>query len=181
MGSAVSDTVIQKVMLIQFQQRMQSITFETLMNQFLGRARVTRGFDAISIDNEIRNRFPELIKWIATDTYRDSIQLQLAGGHGVIVIIWFLFSIYLAWWSHSRVHFYRNPIAADDLMLDMVSIEWAAMAELHLRVNVQIRSLGRNLHRNWYDLLEVLIVSRLCSLQIGTTRKKESKVEKWKN
>lgn len=46
------------------------------------------------------------------------------------------------------------------------------MAVIHLRANVPIRSLGRNLHRNWYDLLEVLIVSRLCSLQIVQHGKK---------
>lgn len=73
---------------------------------------------------------------------------------------------HLVWWSHSCSHFYRNPIVVADWMLDMVSIELAAMVRIHLLANVPIRSLGRNLHRNWYDLLEVLIVSRLCSLQI---------------
>lgn len=76
-------------------------------------------------------------------------------------------NIYLGWWNHSRIHFYRNPIVVADSPLDMVSIEWATAAQIHLRANAPIRSLGRNLHRKWYDLLEVLIVSRLCSLQIG--------------
>lgn len=60
-------------------------------------------------------------------------------------------------------------------MLDMVSIELAMLAVIRLRVNVPIRSLGRNLHRNWYDLLEVLIVSRLCSLQIVQHGRGESR------